>query len=199
MTKLTRPGSASNYAKQRRPRDGRISENRFVWARTVIGQFIGMIYDNNVSVDKETGEEVVHNPPENGPDIYLILPQQGRQPIKYCLTALSAAELKVTRQLLVLLFDLAEPICEGRDRMAQDAYDEGDDSFSRVYREVPQFVVREGPLRTHYEGLYDGLESILERAGHVSSDEEGLRKLRDELANRESSDSEGENDGTQIN
>jgi hypothetical protein len=116
-----------------------MSENRYAWLRTVIGQFVIMHYpDDPLNATDEDSE----GDNEYGPTVRLILPRQSGPPLRYNFTALTFEELKMTREFFNLLFDLAEPVVRERDRMAQDAFDAGDDSFARIYRQVPQYVVR---------------------------------------------------------
>lgn len=176
MARQYRPGSRNPKF---RP-TGRISENRFAWLRTVVGQFVIMRYpDPNLAVDDE---EDVPTDPEIGPSYLLVLPIPGRKPLKYNLTALTLEELELTRQFFNLAFDMAEPVVRHRDKVAEDAAAEGDDGFARYYRQVPQFVVREGTFREDDQRLLHGSEDLPSGAGGGSDPDGGVRGVRDELA-----------------
>lgn len=166
--------------------DGRISDNRVVWLRTAIGQFVGMRYPfskADVPDDVDVPED-----PEIGPSYILLLPVQGRKPLKYNLTALTMEELKLTRQFFNLMFDLAEPIVEYRDKVAEDAAAQGDDSFARYYRQVPQYVERSRTLREDDQGILNGFANLPQGAGGGVDPDGGVRGDGDELAPGEPSE-----------
>lgn len=196
VKRLYRPGS--RHTKYRGT--GKQSDNRFAFARTALGQMVGLIHNNHEESDPLADPEQEPITPEYGPEIFLILPQPNRAAVKWHLTKLTLDELKVTRQLLNLLFDLAEPICDERDRIANHAYEnEGDDSFLRVYRDVPQFVIRERALESNYKGVHFGFKDALERARRDDNSSGRLRRSRDELANSESKDSVSQDNGQEAN
>src|SRR3546814_11366470 len=80
-------------------------------------------------------------------------------------------ELKDMRDIFNLLFDLAEPVVRERDRIAQNAFREGDDSFARIYRTVQQFVIREEAVKSDGSSIRDRLEDVVARL---------IRKQREE-------------------
>lgn len=170
-----RPGSRNPRF---RPNNGRMSEARYAWLRTVIGQFVIMKYDNTPEEIDDSEEEQDH---EIGPTIRLILPRVSGPPIRYNLTALTEEELRMTRKFFDLLFDLAEPVVRERDRVAQDAFDAGDDSFARIYRQVPQYVVRDRPSRADGEGVQHGSSDDAAGAGRDGGSDLGVRDDGPEL------------------
>lgn len=178
-------------------RDGRISPNRIAWLRTVIGQFVVMKDYDLESTDSPTE----FDPVESGSTYRLLLPRQSGRPITYNITALTHEEFIALRKLFDLLFELAEPVILERDRIAQDAFDQGDDSFNRSYRQVPQLVIREGALRADDQGVHDGPdnlhqgdESEAEQVEEVRVSDGGVRGAGDELAPGESEPTESQDD-----
>lgn len=147
-----RPGSKNPKFRS----DGRMSENRFAWLRVVIGQFVIMHYEDDDGLQPYGEEETDSN--EHGPTVRLVLPRMFGAPIKYNITALTLDELMKLREFFNLLFDLAEPTVRERDRIAHEALEAGDDSFARVYRQVPQFIVRGRSGRANGKGIHDGHE-----------------------------------------
>jgi hypothetical protein len=81
--------------------------------------------------------------PESGPTYRLIIDRGSRRGVMLNLTGMTEPELDVSWEIIKMAFDLARPIVLERDKKAAEAYANGDDSFSRSYRPVPQFVVRE--------------------------------------------------------
>jgi hypothetical protein len=146
-----------------------------------------------VEEDEDVAEDI-----EIGTTYMLILPRPGGKPFKYNLTALTFEELDLTRQFFNLLFDLAEPIVKHRDKVAADAAEQGDDGFARYYRQVPQFVVREGSFREDDQRILNGLANLPDGAGGDGSPDGGLRGSGDELATGEPPASGPEDDGPQA-
>lgn len=182
--RLYRPGSRNPKFRS----DGRMSKNRVAWLKTFVGQFVMMRYPND---EQPEGEPVS----EEGPSYVLILPRRGARPLTFNITALTLEELEMTRRFFNELFDLAEPIVRHRDKVAQNAADEGDDSYARYYREIPQYVIREGELRSDDQGVLDRLADLSLRDRGVLDPDGGLRGGGSELAPGESSETESEDDG----
>lgn len=185
--RIYRPGSRRPGTRPRR-NDGLMSEDRYAWLRTAVGQMVIMAYNN----DEDDRENTT------GPTIRLYLPRPGGRPFSLNITALTKPELDAMRGFFTLLFDTAEPFVLHRDRMAQDALAAGDDSFARVYREVPQFVVRERAKPRHVESLHNGPEGLHpgDRGAGDSSNESG--GVRSELADGESSEGSPEDDWSET-
>jgi hypothetical protein len=183
--RLYRPGSRNPKYR----REGKFSENRVAWLKNFMGQFVIMRYSN-----EDIPEDAV-DLKEEGPTYLLVLPKRGGgRPTTFNITSLTIEELQQTRRFFNELFDLAEPIVRHRDKVAQDAADEGDDSYTRYYREVPQYVVREGQLREHDQRILDRLAGVLDGAGADGSPDGGVRGDWSELASGESSEGEPEDD-----
>jgi len=62
------------------------------------------------------------------------------------LTGLTEDELLALRKVIDAAFDAALPTCQMLDQQAKEAQENGDDAFARLYRQVPDIVVREGVL-----------------------------------------------------
>lgn len=183
-----RPGHRSS-----RYRDsGQMSENRLAWIRTHLGQAVIMYYEEDEEGYKEDEENTT--PIEYGPTVRLMIPQKNGRTLFQDITALTLPELEMLREFYNLLFDLAEPSVRERDRIAQDAYDKGDDSYARSYRPVPQFVVRKGTVKPYGEGVLHRLESLFGGTGDKRGFTGGFRRDGNELV-----DSESKEDGSQDN
>lgn len=149
-----------------------MSKNRIAWLRVVIGQWILLKYDpSDISEELELSDEEKALKENLGPTYRVLLPRPGGKPITYDLTALTHEEFLALKEFWERVFELVEPVVIERDRVAQDAYEAGDDSFARIYRQVPQLVFREGEVRQHSEGLRVGSEDLSE--GHVSTGPDG--------------------------
>lgn len=168
--------------------DGKMSENRVTWLRTILGTAVIMFYPPGVIPDDATDEEK----DQTGPTVRLIIPQPGRRAVSLNLTALTSAEIVLMREFYNLLFDLAEPIVRERDKVAQNAYENGDDSFARIYRQVPQLVVRSGAIGPDYESVRNRLDDLSRGVRDGFSSADGVRRVGTELAS-----SEPEKDRTQ--
>lgn len=140
MVEGWRPGS-------RRPvPTGKFTENRESWVRLNTQQYI--LYKNPQDTrTMEPGEE------------YIILIISNRREIKMNLSGMTQQELLALKTFLNRAFDMAEPICEERDRAANEAFEAtGDDSFVRLYRRAPEFVIRRGKVGQHTSGIPSGSE-----------------------------------------
>jgi hypothetical protein len=114
------------------------------------------------------------------PDVIISLPKGDSG---FSLTSLSADELRAVRALFDLAFELAEPISEILDDQALKAWEDGDDTFKRLYRAAPVFALRERVLTEHYSRLPDGPE----RVARLVAD---IRKRTDDLARARGSSSQ---------
>lgn len=194
---IYRPGSRNpNYRN-----DGKISENRLAWIRTNIGQAVILYYEDHEEEPEEEDNtedstEVKTEKIEYGPTVRLMLPQPRGRALLSDITSLTMDELTMLREFYNLLFDLAEPSVIERDRIAKDAYSEGDDSYARSYRPVGQFIVRKGTLRANSESVQRRLESLLDGTGDRRGFRRGVRGDGTELAPGESQEDGTQNDGT---
>jgi hypothetical protein len=149
-----RPYRSSNTGYSTSPKDGleKMSKFRVAVLRTLHGSFSVYSYPWE-SEDEEISKE-------RGRNIFLYLPGfRGRQ-VRYNLSGLTQQELEVTRAMFNLAFDLAEPVVKHRDKVANDALAAGDDSYARVYRALPVYAVRPGPLASHNESVRLGFKPV---------------------------------------
>lgn len=170
-----RPGSRNRYRG-----DGQISEGRVAWVRTVLGQFIWMEFDPSGpdQLEESTDEP---NLDKLGPNLRLVSPRSSGRPISWNLSALTEEELDILVDFFKQLEARIRPIIRLRDKVAQDAWNEGNDSYYRIYREVPQFVVRERAKLQYSEGILHGsdddaagLRDEGDPAGRVLPDDDEL-------------------------
>lgn len=117
------------------------------WMRTYRNQVVRILSS------KKEGE---------GPDVLLYWPPgpNGRNNLALNLSDLTEAELLALRGFLEGTFDLALPVCRLRDGNANERFTDGDDSDSRVYRQLPEVVERPWAIGINSE-------SILERLAYV--------------------------------
>lgn len=153
-------------------REGYMSENRIMWLETFIGQFVVLMYPEGF---RDESDDVPAIKTEPGPTIRLMIPGKTRQPVYFTFTALTSEELASLRELFNRMFDMVEPIVEHRDKAAQDAYDQGDDTITRLYRQVPRLIVREGAIREHSISLRERPSGPPAGHGTDGSDDGGLR------------------------
>lgn len=192
MPRDKRVGSRRGFLQE----DGRMSKNRIAWMRLVIGQFILM----RGWTTEDPEEEAVRK--ESGPTYRLLLPRpNGGRAVSYNLTALTHEEFLVLKKFFLMVFDLVEPVVIQRDKVAQDAFAKGDDSFARIYRQVPQLVVREGQDGADDESVLHGPEDLPSgdgtgggQVGDVRAPDGGVRGAGDELASGEPPASESQDD-----
>lgn len=128
---------------------GQLSKNRWAWVRVYFGVFIIWADYRNDAEGNQTDEVI---------DLKLMHPIPGRAPLSWNLTALTEDELISMKHLFDTAFEWALPVVRQRDKEAQDAFAEGDDSHSRIYRQVPQLVYRSRPEWEHSEGVQHGSE-----------------------------------------
>lgn len=149
------------------PGFNRLSDTRISWLRT---QATGQIAINVSSPEQRKehyGDKVGS---EVGDSVTLTQYVPGRnRPLTWDLTGMTTEELEATRKFFDFLFDLADPIVRERDKVANEALAEGDDSYSRVYRESPTLVVRERQERSDSQGVHDGPENVSGEHGSSSN------------------------------
>ena len=197
-----RPGSQRGAA-LRRTAMARLGDNRFMWLKTGIGQFIAYRYEKSkaqLEAEAEVGEDLEAAPddPEYGPSYVLVLPR-GRGTMKYNFTSMTEEELNLTRQFFNELFDLAEPIIKHRDKVAKDAAEAGDDTYVRNYRQAPQFIVRKGTLRDDDQRILERSQDLPEGSGTGADSSDGrVRGAGDELAPEEPMAGQAEDDSPSV-
>lgn len=74
------------------------------------------------------------------------------------LTNMTSVELDKFEEFMLHAINRARPIVKDLDRIAQEAYENGDDGFERLYRPLPIFVDRERSESEHGQGVQSGSE-----------------------------------------
>jgi len=174
-----------------------MSENRIAWMRTVLGTSVIMFYPPGVN-DEDDDEYEIANNKELGPTVRLVLPRPNGRAVTMNLTAMTGPELQMMREFYDLLFDLAEPVVRERDKVAQDAFNSGDDAFARIYRQVPQLVIRSGQVPEDYQSIRDRLGDLANRVGRDGDLEGRLRGDGHELAPSEPEENRSKDDDTPV-
>jgi len=91
---------------------------------------------------------------------------QGRQRFSVNLTNFTAQELLAFENFITATIARARPVTIARDRIVQEVYDEqGDDSFTRLYRTVPELYVRKGEVGQYSTGVQRGPQDAAEVPG----------------------------------
>lgn len=157
------------------------SDTRYAWARTHVGQFVILVGDESN---------------ETGPDVILYIPRPGKMPdVTIALSSLTEQELDALETLVTEAFKWARPVVQKRDQEAQRAWNEGDDSFTRNYRPVPQLVFRKRPGEEHGQELQQRPESIPDSSRRDSDSDGGVRGTSDELVEPHERSSNAQDDG----
>jgi hypothetical protein len=164
-------------------REERMSEDRRAWLKTFVGQFI-----LKISPREED------DPSEYGDSVWLVIPRPNSRPVMLNLTALTHEELKLTRQFFNAVFDIAEPLCMDRDKVAQDAFDQGDDSHIRLYRSVPELIVRKGTVGAHGQVLRERLANVASGPEQHVDPSRAFRDDSDDVATEAPADDRPEDD-----
>lgn len=159
---------AGSRTKRFRPGFGRLSHLKVLILRTQITSQLVVQELDPTSYDEEN--DVTMNS-EAGSNFVLLIPILGRnKPLIWNMSAMTLAELEATRQFFNALFDLTEPVVRERDKVADDAFKQGDDSYTRSYRDAPQFITRPRPKRANGEGVLQRPVGDAAGAGRGGSD-----------------------------
>jgi len=170
---------------------GQYVKERMAWVNTFLGQIALYFYEEGTAVADTTTEP--------GPTVKVLIPRYKGPTVHWDLSALTLEELTKLREFFDLAFDTAEPVIRMRDKVAQDAFAEGNDSISRLYRPVPQLVVRKRPEPEHSEGVLDGPENVPsgnDDGSAVNGSAGGVRGSGSGLADVGASEGGPEDDGT---
>jgi hypothetical protein len=159
-----------------------ISENRYAWVQCEIGKFLILV-----------GEDEGH-----GQDVVLYHPKPGRLPdVAIKLTDLTEPELLAMKELFDSAFEWALPVVTRRDKEAEDAWNEGDDSHVRNYRPAPTVVYRKRPVSEHGEGVHQRSSGVPEGSGgEPDGDPGGVRGAGDVVPEPVQVQGESEDDGS---
>jgi len=149
-----------------------------------------------VSEDPESGVGV-------GPEIVLVVRAFPRSYVYLNLSNMNHIELEALKEIFTTAIDWAEPICIARDKEAEDAAREGDDSYIRNYRPIPQLVFRKRLERERSEGLLHGSQDVTPGSEGGSDSAGPLREGVGSVAELDEIPSSSENNteetgGTQV-
>lgn len=86
----------------------------------------------------------------------MIQAPNGGRPVTMNLTDMTLVELELLEQMIQRSINLARPECAAYDEIAKEAFENGDDTFLRHYRAIPELVVRERPPAKHGAGVQSG-------------------------------------------
>lgn len=142
---------------------GRLSDQKRAVLVTAITRQLAIVSLDPKEWDEENNAKIES---EQGDNIVLMITVPGsRRPLKWNLSAMTLEELEATRQFFEHLFDLADPIIRERDKVADEAFSRGDDSYNRVYRSLPQFITRPRKESPNSESVHDGPEDAPQGPG----------------------------------
>ena len=96
---------------------------------------------------------------EEGPEVIVAFSRDGEL-MYMSLTSLTHAGLGAFKEFMDIAVANAQDIVLQRDQTAQEALENGDDSYVRVYRTVPNIVIREGQKWPDYPRIRRGFEWI---------------------------------------
>lgn len=181
-TRRYRPGGNKRYIA------GKLSDDCVAFCRVFWGSF---------KLYVKTKEKETDTPSEAGPNVVLMFTPDQKPMISVDMTALTQQELVVLGEFFEFAGGLIQSLIRHRDEEAARAYAEGDDTFIRSYRPVPQLVVRDGPLGQHSEGLLIGPEGIPGKLGRELAARR-LGRVRDDLAGEQPEGSVTEDNDPQV-
>lgn len=115
------------------------------------------IYDHDH--EKEEAEGTRRNL-EVGSDFILSIASGSSPLLNINFSLLTEAELDAFRQFMDMAMYSARDTVLERDRVAKDELEKGNDSYSRSYRQLPTFLIRERALGPHHPGLLERLKDI---------------------------------------
>lgn len=154
------------YSGSRKQSDSRVS-----FLQNIIGTF--SLYLNDSAALEE----------DRTPSVVLTLPSHHKMsPTQIGLTSLTSNELNLLEEFLQLAFALTRPIITERDRIAQEAFTRGDDSYGRAYRQPSILVVRPRLRKDEEtEKLFNSLIDILQASKHAIVDQNKFKNRRTEM------------------
>jgi len=178
--------------REKRYISGRVDDSKAAFTDTYMGRYFIII--GNKTEEQDAGQP--------GDDVVLCFPKKSYRRNTgpaISLTNLTYLELQTLRKLFDLAFEWAEPIVQERDRVAQDAFDQGDDSFERLYRRVPNLVIRKRPKRENSDGVRERPESLPQGSGGGEDSDGGVRGTSLGLAESDESKGSTQDDDQKAN
>lgn len=109
----------------------RMAEERVAFMQNVFGT-MSIYFSRNKTADRDNTPNVTILYGSNNP----------KYPYSHVLSTMTTPELHLYSELINLAIEMARPVVAERDRIAAEANEEGDDSYSRIYRQKPQLIVR---------------------------------------------------------
>lgn len=161
------PGMRSNLQKT-----SKVSENKLAWVKL-----------SNVTISFfRQGGEFFEGLPEGSPQVeqyreftegdgdqIVLTVDTHKSLVSIPLSELTAGELRVLGNFMNTAINQALPVAEARDRISQEVLnDYDDDSNTRVYRGVPELLVRKGKGGEYNQGVWERLASpdvVVKRPG----------------------------------
>lgn len=140
--------SKSKQRRDERAAKAQMDPSRKRWLRTDGLQFVHYEIPDG---EKDRGEGSVAG---LGPShvLAVVFLSNPKKPLSIDFSMMSKAEIEATREFILSLLAEAQEVCEHRDKKAQEAFEDGDDSNYRLYRTIPKVVERKGPVGQHSEG-----------------------------------------------
>lgn len=141
---MARPTKRNNHQEQ-------MSPDRESWVD--IGRFQVLLFDAPVSAPSDPDpEDITHGGDLPQYKISIRFPGR-RSATSLNLNALTVPELNALEEFFIRAFKLARPVCEQLDERAKTAFEEGDETYVRLYRPVPRLYVRKRSEREQREGI----------------------------------------------
>jgi len=133
---------------------GKISEEKYAWLD--LPNFSVILFDGNTreNFDVESEREI-----EGLPPLKLAFRSPYRQGFGFDFSVLTEEEVEKLREIFNLACDVAKPFCKRLDEHAKEAFANGDDNFSRLYRPVPEVQVKKRQPAQHDESIWSRLEA----------------------------------------
>lgn len=157
-------------AKRRSFGTQQMGEERVAFIQTVAGT--ASIYMNDPAANAQ----------DNTPSVTIWLSEgPGKQPFRLGLGSFTERELDLFKEFFELAMRMARPVCQKRDAIAKEAFETGDDSFGRVYRQEPLMVVRPKARRENDNTLHNVLIDILLESDKVLLDPNKFKNRRTEM------------------
>lgn len=124
----------------KRQTKGAISNARRAWTKGSVVEAICYVYEERKVDDPEGPRQ------EPGDDVSLFFHKSGqvREQIKLPLTQMTESELVALRRVSEIAFANALATVQFRDARAAKLLAQGDTSLSRIFREDPRIIIREG-------------------------------------------------------
>ena len=136
-------------------RGKKISDRRIAWTRNHLLEMIVRQFLPEDNGDLTDDDGVLLSETQIGPNVRLeVKSLQAYRGVGFDLTAMTMEELEGFRSTINLAIDLAVPVVRERDRSAREE-DSSRSTNPRVYRGLPEVVVRQGAFSKYGEGVHD--------------------------------------------